>query len=179
MLFILLGKISYSDKFLITASDWILPAFLKRISSSFFFFFKIFIYLAVPGLDCSMQDLLLQHVRSGSLTRDWTQAPALGAQSLRHWTTREVPHLYFWQIFSLGQTCKLIDSSEFPPRAWKTLPCSSVSLKPASSLILVALGMVQFFLWAAFRVLSLSLALSYLMMIYLATVFFIILLLEV
>ena len=74
----------------------------KEFHPHFFFFVKIFIYLAVPGLNCSMQDLLLQHVRSSSLTRDWTQAPALGAQSLSHWTTKEVPHLYFCQIFSLG-----------------------------------------------------------------------------
>ena len=33
----------------------------------------------------------MQHVGSRSLTTDWTQAsPALGAQSLSHWTTREV-----------------------------------------------------------------------------------------
>ena len=30
---------------------------------------------------------------SSSPTRDWTWAPALGQQSLAHWTTREVPHL--------------------------------------------------------------------------------------
>ena len=32
---------------------------------------------------------------NSSLSRDWTQAPALGAQSLCHWTVREVPHLPF------------------------------------------------------------------------------------
>ena len=33
----------------------------------------------------------LQHVGSSSLTRDQTQAPALGVQSLSRWTTREAP----------------------------------------------------------------------------------------
>ena len=30
-----------------------------------------------------------------SLTRDWTQAPAVKAQSPNHWTTREFPKIYF------------------------------------------------------------------------------------
>ena len=34
---------------------------------------------------CSM------HVRSSFSTRDWTQAPCMGAQSLTYWTTRDVP----------------------------------------------------------------------------------------
>ena len=49
-------------------------------------FLVLFIYLAVP-------DLELQHAWSSSLTRDGTlanPAPALGAQSLSHRTTREV-----------------------------------------------------------------------------------------
>ena len=33
----------------------------------------------------------LWHVGSSSLTRDRTWAPALGAWSLSHWTTRQVP----------------------------------------------------------------------------------------
>ena len=33
----------------------------------------------------------LRHVGSSSLTRDGAWPPALGAQSLNHWTTREVP----------------------------------------------------------------------------------------
>ena len=43
------------------------------------------------------------HISSSSLTRNQTQAPALGAKSLSHWTTREVPlffsfcsHLYLF-----------------------------------------------------------------------------------
>ena len=50
------------------------------------FFSLIFIYLAVPGHSCSMQDLylrhansLLWHVGSSSLTRDQTQAPSIGS----------------------------------------------------------------------------------------------------
>ena len=41
---------------------------------------------------------LLRQVGSSSLTRDWTRAPALGARSLSHWTTREVPmSSFFWK----------------------------------------------------------------------------------
>ena len=47
-------------------------------------FKKLFIYFAVLDLSYSMWDLVL-------LTRDGTLAPALGVQSLSHWTTREVP----------------------------------------------------------------------------------------
>ena len=39
----------------------------------------------VPGLSCGMWDL-------SSLTRDQTVAPAMGAWSLNHWITREVPN---------------------------------------------------------------------------------------
>ena len=45
----------------------------------FFFFFLIFIYLAAPGLSCSIQDLQLQHVGSSSLTRDQTWALCIGS----------------------------------------------------------------------------------------------------
>ena len=51
----------------------------------------IFVYLAVLGFSCSMWDIWLSHVASSSLTRDGTQAPALEAQSLNCWITREVP----------------------------------------------------------------------------------------
>ena len=42
----------------------------------------------------------LQHVGSSSLIRDQTLAPPLGAQGLRHWTVREVPHCGFNLYFS-------------------------------------------------------------------------------
>ena len=50
---------------------------------------KKFTYLAAPGLTCGIRDLVpppgIEH-----------RPPALGAQSLSHWTTKEVPsmHLY-------------------------------------------------------------------------------------
>ena len=53
-----------------------------------FFFFNIY-YLAAPGLSCSMWDLV-----------PWpgvaSRPPALGAWSLSHWTTREVPFVAFY-----------------------------------------------------------------------------------
>jgi len=55
------------------------------------FFKTMFIYLSVLGLSCSMWDLLRV---------PWTgidpRPPAVGAQSLNHWTTREVPINVFW-----------------------------------------------------------------------------------
>ena len=49
----------------------------------FFFFFNIYLF----GCPRSW----LRDTGSVSLTRDWTQAPAMGAQSLSHWTPRAVP----------------------------------------------------------------------------------------
>ena len=46
--------------------------------------------MAVPGLSCGMLELYLWHVGSNSLTRDRTQPPALGVQTLSHWASREV-----------------------------------------------------------------------------------------
>ena len=47
--------------------------------------------------------LLLWHVGSSSLTRDQTQPPALEAQSLSHWTTREVPQEHFKHSIQEGK----------------------------------------------------------------------------
>ena len=52
--------------------------FLKNI-------LKIFIYLAVSGLSCSMWDLIFP-------TRDWTRVLCVARWILNHWATREVPH---------------------------------------------------------------------------------------
>ena len=58
-------------------------------------YISVFINLASLSLSCGMwdtffscglQDLLLRHVGSSSLTRDQTWAPTLGARSLIHWT---------------------------------------------------------------------------------------------
>ena len=54
-----------------------------------FIFLKIFIYLAVVGLSCGMWDLVPDQ-----------RPPALGAQSLRHWTVREVSLLFLFKTSS-------------------------------------------------------------------------------
>ena len=54
----------------------------------------LFIYLAVPGLSCHIQTLSCDMWESSFLNRDPGMepgSPALGVQSLSHWTTREVP----------------------------------------------------------------------------------------
>ena len=63
-----------------TLSSWALCPF----DTSLWFFFLIFIYLAILGLSCGMWDLV-----------PWPDTepgpPALEAWSLSHWTTRGVP----------------------------------------------------------------------------------------
>ena len=52
-------------------------------------------HLAAAGLSSGTPEppALLVDVGSRSLSRDQTQAPALGTWSLSHWTIREVPDL--------------------------------------------------------------------------------------
>ena len=51
---------------------------------------KIFTFLASLGLSCGIGDLVpllgIEH-----------RAPALGAQSLSHWTTKEVPSMHLFK----------------------------------------------------------------------------------
>lgn len=68
----------------------------------------LFIYfLATLGPSFGAQDLQLQHVESGSLTKVWTQAPCIGSRSLSQWSTREVSLqlflfcLYLFLVLSL------------------------------------------------------------------------------
>ena len=67
---------------------WILIIIVKypvlTLFGELFFFLILFIYLSALGLSCSMWDLApWPGIEPGP--------PALGAQSLSHWTTREVP----------------------------------------------------------------------------------------
>ena len=60
--------------------------YLFWVQSCLSFFLKyLFIYLAAPGLSCGMQ----------ALTGIKPRPPALGMQSLNHWTTRDAPVLSF------------------------------------------------------------------------------------
>ena len=69
---------------------------------SFFFWKKLFICLCwvlvaalgIFSLHCGMQILSLWHVGSSSPTRDQTQAPCIGAQSLSYWTTKKVSRFH-------------------------------------------------------------------------------------
>ena len=60
-------------------------------------FFFILIYLAAQGLCCSMWDLVPQ---PGIQPRP----PALGVQSLSHWTTREVPETLAFEMHEEGES---------------------------------------------------------------------------
>ena len=97
-------------------SSFFLPSFLPFFLP-FFFFFQIFIYWAVPGLSCQLQNAGSSLPHAGSFFSCSIQTlscgipspgiepgpPALGAQSLSHWPTREVPRmLYFLYLISLN-----------------------------------------------------------------------------
>ena len=65
-------------------------------------------------LSCDMSTLKLRHVGSSSLTRDWTQAPALVVWTFGPWTSRKVPISFFWchnnyffilEVINLTATC--------------------------------------------------------------------------
>ena len=81
------------------------------LACSFFFFFNIlFIYLVAPGLSCSRRVPLLWHANSKlwharGILVPWPgiepRPPVLGARSLNHCATREVPTC----MFSLHVTC--------------------------------------------------------------------------
>ena len=96
-------------------TKYLAPPFLKFLQTLtpptiYYFFLKIFIYLfiylAVPGLSCGTRDLRcrLQDLLVAACMQDlalWSGIepgpPALGVQSLNHWTTREVLAMsYFW-----------------------------------------------------------------------------------
>ena len=68
------------------------------IISPYFFFFLIFIYLAVLGLSCSMWTLRCSIWGLVPLWGIKPRPPALGVWSLSHWTTREVPSLFLEQL---------------------------------------------------------------------------------
>ena len=69
-----------------SAGSHISPLSLPNPSCCFLYLFfkKTFIYLAVPGLSCGRWDLVPGPGRE-------PRPPALGVQSLGHWTSREVP----------------------------------------------------------------------------------------
>ena len=69
-------------------------------------YFYLFAYLAALGLSGGMQNLLamacelfLGQVKCSSPARIEPQPPALGTQSLSHWTTGEVPHTLLKTLF--------------------------------------------------------------------------------
>ena len=102
-------------------------------SISFFLFLKYLFILAVPGLSHGTRDLSCgMHAGSSSLTRDQTQAPALGVWSLTHWTTREVPELHFLMGGTANNCSPRMDCGRlkmdtnyfvvFPIKGWSLFP---------------------------------------------------------
>ena len=78
-------------------------------------FLKIFIYLAASHLSCSKWDLV-----------PWPgtepKPRALGAWSLNHWTTREVPDFFFFFCMKNQLLCQITESQQF------NCYCSSIAL---------------------------------------------------
>ena len=77
--------------------------FISAFSILYLFIYikKIFIYLAVLGLFCSMWDPQLWRVGSSSLTGTEPGALTLEVQNPSHWTTKDVP-AYFILNYSCG-----------------------------------------------------------------------------
>ena len=71
----------------------------KKVLFSFFKY--LFIYLPVLRLSCGMWDLVRAQ------TRARLGSPALGLQSLSHWTTREVPLPFFFFKLHLRESSLL------------------------------------------------------------------------
>ena len=76
----------------------------------YFFLHLLFIYLAEPGLSWGMWDLVPQPEFEPG-------CPALGAQSLSHWTAREVPWNFLFLMSSLGIYC-LAEKYFYPLFSW-------------------------------------------------------------
>ena len=86
-------------------------------------------------LSCGMWTLSCgTHVRTSSPTRDWTQAHCIGSSSLTHWTTREVPKLFFSQAINKNLKC------------WKRTPVVVWNSHPAYFLRRVASTHVRLFM---------------------------------
>ena len=79
------------------------------------FFFKIFLMWTIFKVFIEFVTiLLLFHVLVfwpwgiwdlSSPTWDQTHTPCIGRRSLNHWTTREIPHCYYWLIFIQNLLC--------------------------------------------------------------------------
>ena len=94
----------------------------------FYFHFKkyLFFLFGRAGFQCGTWDpwsslrhakSQLQHVGFSSLTR----LPALGMQSLSHWTTREVPKSSFQQEVTRARRMNRADGKEFRGIRFKSL----------------------------------------------------------
>jgi len=70
--------------------SFIHTSFILSLSYHLLFFLSIYLFGCAGSY--------LWHVRSSFLTRDRTHAPCTGAQSLSHWTMREVPHLLLYTL---------------------------------------------------------------------------------
>ena len=106
-------------------SCWILTSEEQYFLKKFFFFFS---NLAVPGLNCGRKDLPSSLGHAGYLVGArslscgmWDPVPwpgieprphALGAQSISHWTTREVPEEYCFKAMILNLGCTVQPSKE-------------------------------------------------------------------
>ena len=85
----------------------------------------------MSGLSCSMQGLLLRHVRPSSWTKDRTCIPCPG-RILNHWTTRAVPKSrLFWCWYLIQQM--LADQLGHDLKIQKWLRCSACSWRVQST----------------------------------------------
>ena len=95
--------------------------FMRQGMGNFFFFFLI------NSFDCPGSQLW--HVGSSIPNQGLNPGPpALGAQSLNHWTTREIPELLFlnflFSIFFSQESCHLILAASWQPEFLSTAQMS-------------------------------------------------------
>ena len=74
------------------------PSFLNDVFSKTV---RLLLYLAGPRFGCGMQNHFSCHMWD---LVPWPESkprpPALGARSLSHWTTKEVPHLEYFYVYT-------------------------------------------------------------------------------
>ena len=88
-------------------------AFYRFVPKLPFFFFNMFIYLTALGLSCGIFWCDMWDVVPWSGIEPGL--PALGAQSLSHWTTREIPSLPYWWLKLGPSSLELLGNTLLQP----------------------------------------------------------------
>ena len=111
------GTSLFLNNIILDKVNSVLYDFFDNLTSHFLSLIDVFlfIFLAVPGLSCSMWDLV-----------PWPgmelRPPALRVRHLSHWTTRKVPQPYWFLVTYLPWLWKLLNVQDIK------LKCSSLAI---------------------------------------------------